>query len=193
MASNESTTPVDNNPSEGLKKVEKSKVLWIVSLVLWVFTFILLLIALIVLATDTIDREYSLVTYGVHKFDDLYAYRYMLSVIVFGIAYSLLRLAFSIYHYIISDCKAGKVNLLFDFYGDKIISYLLATGAAAGFGVTKDMNRLFDSNYYYSFEQVDDFCAKGYASASLVLIAFLCTATLSVRSSYALANLVGTE
>ncbi|KAF4353376.1 hypothetical protein G4B88_018796 [Cannabis sativa] len=60
-----------------------------------------------------------------------------------------------------------------------------ATGTAAGLAVTKDLNAFF--NQQLEDYEIDEFCSKGYASASLVLIAFLCTAILSVMSSYAIA------
>ncbi|XP_060970380.1 CASP-like protein 4D2 [Cannabis sativa] len=107
--------------------------------------------------------------------------RYMLSVIVSGLVYSLWRLGFSIYIFIANV----KRYFLIDFYGDKIISYFLATGTAAGLAVTKDLNAFF--NQQLEDYEIDEFCSKGYASASLVLIAFLCTAILSVMSSYAIA------
>ncbi|KAK1571017.1 hypothetical protein Q3G72_010579 [Acer saccharum] len=76
----------------------------------------------------------------------------------------------------------GDGSFTFDFFGDKIVSYLLATGAAAGFGATKDMKSVFQG----VLGDTDKFFNKGYASASLLLIAFVCTAMLSVFSSYAL-------
>ncbi|CAH2058717.1 unnamed protein product [Thlaspi arvense] len=60
-----------------------------------------------------------------------------------------------------------------------VISYLVATGLAAGFRVTKDLKDAFiafvESN---STDPVDEFFSKGYASASLLLFAFLCLADL---------------
>ncbi|GMN57219.1 hypothetical protein TIFTF001_026334 [Ficus carica] len=147
----------------------------VANLVLRVITVVLLLISLIVISTNSKVDEINEVKL---KFQNVKAYRYMLSAIVIGTAYGLLQLAFTI-HNLVSN---GEGNLLFDFYGDKIVSYLLATGAAAGFGVTVDMKTLFESiNYDFG-----NFYAKAYASSSLLLLAFLCTAVLSVLSSYAL-------
>ena len=64
----------------------------------------------------------------------------------------------------------------------QVISYILATGAAAAFGATKDMKPLLSLATIGS----DKFFNKGYASASLLLLGFVCTAILSVLSSYAL-------
>ncbi|KAL5569090.1 hypothetical protein UlMin_025665 [Ulmus minor] len=178
MASNETNSDVNNETVTSGGSTKKSVILRIANLILRVFTLVLLIIALIVLAINS--KTLDLIT-GEEvelRFQDIYAYRYMLSAIVIGTAYTLLQLAFSIYH-IINNAK-DNVYLLFDFYGDKIISYLLATGAAAGFGLTKDMNEAID------ISELEDFYAKGYASASLLLLAFVCTAVLSVLSSYAL-------
>ncbi|KAA3481815.1 CASP-like protein 4D1 [Gossypium australe] len=69
-----------------------------------------------------------------------------------------------------------------DFYGDKVISYVLASGSADGFGATKDMKALADAT---NVDDLDDYY-KAYASASFLLFAFTCAAILSVFSSYAL-------
>ncbi|XP_010098524.2 CASP-like protein 4D1 [Morus notabilis] len=135
------------------------------NLVLRVFTIVLLLISLIVICSNTKTDEY---TGGRIKFQDVIAYRYMLSAIVIGTAYALLQLAFAIYNAV----SNGEGNHLFDFYGDKIASYLLATGAAAGFGVTNDMKTLIELLSTYDF---GNFYEKAYASASLLFLAFVCT------------------
>lgn len=64
----------------------------------------------------------------------------------------------------------------------QFISYVLATGAAAGFGLTVDLKRLMDAS------EVDtlNFDDKAFASASLLLLAFVTTAILSIISAYTL-------
>lgn len=61
------------------------------------------------------------------------------------------------------------------------ISYLLATGAAAGFGFTVDVNRVPETDL-----GVEDFLDKANASASLLLVGFLFSAVSSVFSSLSL-------
>ncbi|KAJ6983151.1 hypothetical protein NC653_026077 [Populus alba x Populus x berolinensis] len=68
----------------------------------------------------------------------------------------------------------------FCFVFGQVVSYILATGAAAAFGATKDMKPIFAGL------GGDKFFNKGYASASLLLLGFVCTAISSVFSSYAL-------
>ena len=65
----------------------------------------------------------------------------------------------------------------------------MATGSAAGFGVTKDLKDTFLALVALdSTDPVDKFFSKGYASASLLLFAFICLAVLSVFSSFAMAK-----
>lgn len=71
----------------------------------------------------------------------------------------------------------------------QIISYLLATGSAAGFGVSKDLkDALLALVALDSTDPVDKFFSRGYASASMLLFAFVCLAVLSVFSSYAISK-----
>lgn len=62
------------------------------------------------------------------------------------------------------------------------MSYVLATGAAAGFGVTVDLKRITDAEGL----EMSKFYEKAYASASLLLLACICTAVLSIISAFTL-------
>ncbi|KAM6582551.1 hypothetical protein CsatB_009553 [Cannabis sativa] len=115
----------------------------------------------------------------------------MLSVIVSGLVYSLWRLGFSIYIFIANV----KRYFLIDFYGDKRSNIkvvctdyivLFSHGYSCRIGCNQRFECIFQSTIGGLYE-IDEFCSKGYASANLVLIAFLCTAILSVMSSYAIA------
>ncbi|KAI5346387.1 PREDICTED: CASP [Prunus dulcis] len=144
------------------------------SLILRIITFILLLISLIVLGTNTMEINQSKL-----RFQDIYAYRYMLSTIVIGTAYSLLQLALSI-----QNVVSGQDGiLLLDFFGDKLISNLLATGTCA---LTVDTKRLTDADPRFVSIDIRKFYDKAYALASLLLLAFCSTAMLSIISSYTL-------
>ncbi|XP_061999493.1 CASP-like protein 4D1 [Rosa rugosa] len=148
------------------------------SFILRILAFAFSLISLIVLATNTviaIDSDYD--EAKVH-FQDFYAYRYMLATIVVGTAYSLLQLVASI-----CTAVSGREGMLvLAFFGDKFMSYVLATGAAAGFGVTVDLKRITDAEGL----EMSKFYEKAYASASLLLLAFICTAVLSIISAFIL-------
>ena len=64
---------------------------------------------------------------------------------------------------------------------EQVISYMLATGAAAGFGITVDFNRLLLKG-----TDASDFLNKANAAAGLLIVAFLFSAISSVFSSLAL-------
>jgi hypothetical protein len=61
------------------------------------------------------------------------------------------------------------------------VSFLLATGSAAGLGATKELKKVEWTKF-----KLDGFFNMIYASATLLFLAFLCTAILSILSSYAL-------
>ncbi|XWS74979.1 hypothetical protein CRYUN_Cryun01aG0045300 [Craigia yunnanensis] len=112
---------------------------------------------------------------------------YVLASIIIGLVYSLLQTGFSLYHLATGNrLIAGDGGFLFNFHGDKVISYLLATGSVTGFCVTKDLKALADAIKL----DLDDYFDKAYASFSLLLLAFFCAAILSIFSSYALPKLV---
>ncbi|KAL4297987.1 hypothetical protein GQ457_09G029520 [Hibiscus cannabinus] len=161
----------------------------IVSLVLKILMFVSLLVALVVLVTDSATISLTVVSTNMKiHFDDVYTYRYMLASIIFGFVYSLAQTALSLYHIIKgSPLFTGDAVFVFNFYADKVISYLLATGSAAGFGATKDLKASADA---LGLTDLDGYFDKGFASASLLLLAFLCAALLSIFSSYALPKIV---
>ncbi|GLT73651.1 hypothetical protein SLA2020_454940 [Shorea laevis] len=145
----------------------------LITLILKLLTIIFLLAALVVLTTDTGAFEYF---ERIH-FKDIYSYRYLLGTCVIGMAYTLLQIVFSFYHIITGNHLSSPT---FDFYGDKVISYTLATGAAAGFGATSDMRSALQGIISRNFFN------KGYVASALVLLGFVCAAFLSIFSSRAL-------
>lgn len=64
----------------------------------------------------------------------------------------------------------------------QFLSYLLATGTAAGFGLSVDLKKIDESDLFGSFFD------KAYAASTLVLFAFFCAAAVSILSSFALSN-----
>ncbi|XP_054804526.1 CASP-like protein 4D1 [Prosopis cineraria] len=144
-----------------------------------VLTSVCLLIALIIIAVTS-----QTVGGAKFKFDDVHSFRYMLAIIVIGFVYTLMQASISIFSIVSRDSQfKGNSVYIFNFYADKVISYLLMSGAAAGFGASQDVHRIFDDTLNLN---LDDFFAKANASASLLLIAFLCSAIASIFSSYEL-------
>ncbi|CAN4106838.1 unnamed protein product [Withania somnifera] len=148
-----------------------------VGLIVRVLTLICLLVSLILIATNThtTTTDYGDVKI---KFNDFYAYRYLIATLVVGMAYTLLQTAFSIFLVSTGNRVGGEGLCLFDFYGDKFISYFLATGAAASFGMTQDLKQLQGS------DQLSKFLNTSNAAASLCLLGFIFAAASSVFSSY---------
>ncbi|MCD7468556.1 CASP-like protein pimp1 [Datura stramonium] len=148
-----------------------------VGLIVRVLTFICLLISFLVIVTNThtTSTDYGDVKI---KFKDFYAYRYLIATVIVGMAYTLLQTAFSISLVTTGNRLGGEGFYLFDFYGDKFISYFLATGAAASFGMTQDLKQLEGS------DQLSKFLNTSNAAASLCLLGFLFAAVSSVFSSY---------
>lgn len=65
----------------------------------------------------------------------------------------------------------------------QLISYVLATGTGAGFGVTVDLK---DANSGTAGSEIDKFFNKGTAACSILLFAFIFTAISSILSSLSL-------
>ncbi|PHT80901.1 CASP-like protein 4D1 [Capsicum annuum] len=148
-----------------------------VSLIVRILTLICLLISFIVIATN--NQTVSTVAGDVKiKFKDFYAYRYLIATVIIGMAYTLLQIAFSISLLTTGNRIGGEGFLLFDFYGDKFISYFLVTGAAASFGMTQDLKQLEGSDNYSKFLNTSN------AAASLCLIGFFFAVASSIFSSY---------
>ncbi|XP_073129201.1 CASP-like protein PIMP1 [Henckelia pumila] len=148
----------------------------VVALAVRVITFILVLISVIVMATNKITSAAN--------FSDFYAYRYMLAAGVIGMAYTLLQAALTVL-YVTTGNKIGGDGLsIVDFFGDKLVSYLLATGAAACFGLTVDLKRITDQGGNDS--DTDNFLNKANASAAVLFIGFIFSAVSSIISCLSL-------
>uniref|UniRef100_A0A7N2LH90 CASP-like protein n=1 Tax=Quercus lobata TaxID=97700 RepID=A0A7N2LH90_QUELO len=125
--------------------------------------------------------------------NNLHSYSYMLGISVDGIGYTLLQTIAFVMFWIVMNNDKGLT--LFEFYGDKVVSYLLATAAGVGIGASIDFKDLVDGKFsmsYYNDEFVSagklstTYYNNGLVSAGSLLLAIVCTASLSIMSSYAL-------
>ncbi|XP_068663094.1 CASP-like protein 4D1 [Aristolochia californica] len=184
------TTPSEPSPSK----------LWPISiLLLRLLTFLFLIVSLIVLVTDSVTLTLDLRTVNLH-FNDIYAYRYLLSAAVIGCSYTLLQIPFAVYYVSMGKRMGSTEGLLhFDLFTDKLITLLLATGVGAGFGTTGDFKKILDSvvdlledygefNTAVSLSKLDKFFNMVHVSTGFLLIGCVCMTVLSVISSYALVN-----
>ncbi|KAM3732324.1 hypothetical protein ACB098_11G051500 [Castanea mollissima] len=135
-------------------------------------SLLFLLLSLIILITNKNTEADSK-----HYWKKLCSYSFMFGISVTGIGYTLLQTVTFVAFRIVMENDKG---VLFEFYGDKAISYLLATAAAAGIGVSIDLKNY--NNGHYKSRYFD----MGFVSAGCLLLAFVCTASLSIMSSYAL-------
>ncbi|XP_049354816.1 CASP-like protein PIMP1 [Solanum verrucosum] len=150
------------------------------SLVMRLITFSCLLVSLIVIATNSFD---TFNIYGLPiRVDstDIHVYRYMISADVIGMAYTLLLIVL-IFFQVKSGSPIDSGLAYFEFYGDKIILFLLATGAAAGLGLTVEYNRIKDNDE--TTQNIQNFINIANASASVLLLGSISSAISSIISS----------
>ncbi|KAL8166814.1 hypothetical protein V2J09_008313 [Rumex salicifolius] len=146
-------------------KPSSSTMFGVANLVLRSLTLVFLLIGLVVLAVDSV----LLINGTTLHAGDVISYRYTISVAVIGILYTLVQIGFGIAR-LIMGAQKGKIMRT-------LSSYLLGTGAAAGFGASIDVKQVLD---------LGDFLNKGNSACSLVFMAFVFTIASSIISSYGL-------
>ncbi|KAK9106626.1 hypothetical protein Syun_022637 [Stephania yunnanensis] len=117
----------------------------IINLVFRILTFIFLIASAIIVGINSmkaiVDNE-IIITANIKIVN---AHKYGVATCVLGMAYALFQIPFSIYHVSARKPMAVSDGLpLFTMFGDQVISYLLATGAAAIYGVSVDPKKFID-------------------------------------------------
>ncbi|KAL8053116.1 hypothetical protein ABFS82_05G052100 [Erythranthe guttata] len=150
------------------------------SLTARVVTLVSLIVSAAVLKTNTVS--FDDVTFLSYK--TFHSYKYTFYVTIFGIVYTLLQLPSAIYYMKQKTHLISSFGYLkFNFYADKIVVFLLATGAGAAFGLTMDLKKL-DSNGNDS--KVQDFLTIAYIPSAFLLVGGIAAGISSVHSSLAL-------
>ncbi|XP_057443459.1 CASP-like protein 4D1 [Lotus japonicus] len=126
------------------------------------------------------------------KFQDFTTYRYVVAVAAIAGLYCIVQLPFSLY-YVVKQKRLIKNGFLpeFDFYGDKVISLLLATGIGAGFAVSYEFKKFFDSIFdaagFAKHDPTrstnDKFYNRSIIASAVLSVACLAMAVVSVISS----------
>ncbi|XP_061358151.1 CASP-like protein 4D1 [Gastrolobium bilobum] len=126
------------------------------------------------------------------KFQDIHSYSYVLVVAAIAGAYCLVQLPFAIY-YAVQQKRLIRNEFLpeLDFYGDKVISLLLATGVGVGFTVSIEFKKFFDDLFDGSGvpktdptrSTNDKFYIRGIVASAILLVACVAMAVVSVISS----------
>ncbi|KAG4991883.1 hypothetical protein AAZX31_09G153700 [Glycine max] len=126
------------------------------------------------------------------RFQDFYSYRYEAVIAIIGGTYCILQLPFAIY-YAVKQKRLIRNGFLpeFDFFGDKVICVLLATGVGAGFAVSLEFKKFLDD----IFDSVgtpkkdptrttyDKFFVRGIVASATLLVACLSMTIVSIISS----------
>ncbi|KAK4436789.1 CASP-like protein 4D1 [Sesamum alatum] len=115
------------------------------------------------------------------RFFDLIAYRYVFAAGAIGFLYTLIQIPFALYN-VVTEKRWIRNGFLqqFDFYGDKTMAFLLASGVGVGFGVSFEFKRLSGDDLSSKSKK---FLDMGNISTGLLLVGFVSMALLSIISS----------
>ena len=165
-----------------------SKTAQITTLVLRVLTAVILITSFVLLATVTqevyrLDVRREVQGSWTMRFYHVVPYRYTAATVVIGALYSVFQIVCGS----IGLAKGNDANVMLDFYGEEVMSKLLASGAVAGFLGTAEQVKAWDDAGADKLA-LDVFMNKTYAANALVLVGFIFSFVLSVLTSYALAR-----
>ncbi|KAL1356975.1 hypothetical protein HN51_008979 [Arachis hypogaea] len=131
------------------------------------------------------------------KFQDIHSFRYVLAVAVIAAVYCIVQLPFAI-HYAVKQKRAISGELLkeFDFFADKVISVVVATGVAVGFAVSIEFKDFFDDIFDAAGVPKKDptrttndkFYNRAIIASSVLSVAFVSIFVVSVLSSIVRSN-----
>ncbi|XP_019151100.1 PREDICTED: CASP-like protein 4D1 [Ipomoea nil] len=157
--------------------------LHVLNLALRILSFASLVVSIIVFLSATSGNNYddhAAFMYDDVKntkftFNDFFSYRYSVAVDGIGIFYSFLQIVLTMVHGQSEESSEELVK--FNLYADEIISVVLGTGAAAGFGLTLDLKHLPCASII-----AKSFLSKMLVASSFSLGGFASTAVSSIVS-----------
>ncbi|KAI4352060.1 hypothetical protein L6164_006346 [Bauhinia variegata] len=159
-------------------------------LVLRIFALAASVTALAILVSDKVQFFDGAIKW---RFQDVIAFRYVLAVAVISAAYIIVQLPFAVYYAVQQKRLIPHGSLPdFDFYGDKVISLLLATGVGVGFAVSCELKKFFEVDVFDrdGVPQNDiirstshKFWDRAIIASGVLSVSFLCMAVVSVISS----------
>ncbi|XP_060202881.1 CASP-like protein 4D1 [Lycium barbarum] len=129
------------------------------------------------------------------KFSDIKGIRYVLAAAAGGAVYSLIQLPFAVYQALNEKrLIKGQFLPMFDFYGDKVIAFFLASGVGVGFGISielkKFIDQLVDSLEVLGVDGLEEFEDKtkkfldrGIVASGVLLAGFATMAILTILTS----------
>ncbi|XP_009610514.1 CASP-like protein 4D1 [Nicotiana tomentosiformis] len=147
-----------------------------------VITLAACVISLIVLQNNEITWMYNGMEGGKFNYEGYSSYRYMFGVLVAGIIYTIWHIPFAAYYLVAKKRLVDHQGFrMFEFFGDKIILAVLATGAGAALGATVELSKAHFPDYYS--KQMHNFLSVMYAPSALLVAAFVSSGISSVLSS----------
>ncbi|KAF2305708.1 hypothetical protein P3X46_032813 [Hevea brasiliensis] len=160
-----------------------------ISCILRLLTLGALVASIVVLVTN----KFTSVNGGKTSFKDIIAYRYVLATACVGSLYMTIQIPFGVY-YSFKGKRLIRNDFLpnLDFFGDKIVAFLLATGVGAGFAVSFELKRIvkevlrkFAASPLIQEQESKSlkFLDRANIATGLLFLGFFCVAILSVLSS----------
>ncbi|TMW89364.1 hypothetical protein EJD97_017270 [Solanum chilense] len=127
------------------------------------------------------------------NFSSIRGYWYVLAIAAGEILYSLIQLPFSLYQAIKGKrLISGQFLPMFDFYGDKVMAFLLASGVGVGFGVSIELKNFVDESIDINEEDEvrvefrekgDKFFDNGIIASGILLAGFTTMAIITILNS----------
>ncbi|XP_059306199.1 CASP-like protein 4D1 [Lycium ferocissimum] len=135
------------------------------------------------------------------NFSNIRGYWYVLAAAGVGVLYSMYQLPFALYHAVKGKrLIKGQLLPILDFYGDKVIAFILASGVGVGFGVSIELKNLTDESIENSADEsidrklaielfkefrdnMDKFYNGGIIASGILLAGFTTMAILTILSS----------
>ncbi|KAK4395530.1 CASP-like protein 4D1 [Sesamum angolense] len=145
-------------------------------LFLRVFTLLALAASVVLMGINNFTED------GVKtRFTDLIAYRYVFGTGAIGFLYTLIQIPFTVYN-VVKEKRLIRNGFLqeFDFYADKVMAFLLASGVGVGFGVSFELKRVLGDVLGRKSKK---FLDMGSISAGILLVGFVSMALLCIISS----------
>ncbi|PUZ45160.1 hypothetical protein GQ55_8G200000 [Panicum hallii var. hallii] len=151
------------------------------SLLLRVLTLLLLIASLVIIVTNKVYAPFTDVVDPPNlTFRDFSAYRYVLSAAVIGCAYTLLVLPFAAIHVVQGKRFGRGRGIALIIFTDVVLAVLIATGAAAGLGLTVEFQRSPQDSDFKNFLNLVD------VSCGLMLGATICMVIMIMISVHPL-------
>ncbi|XP_060171210.1 CASP-like protein 4D1 [Lycium barbarum] len=130
------------------------------------------------------------------KYSDIKAYRYVLAAAVGAVAYSFIQLPCAMYYACTGNRLIhGRFLVMLDFYVDKVLTFLMASGVGMGYGVSSELKHFLngmvdniESSGIDAYEELrtksQKFFDKGTLATNPLLAGFSTMVLLTILTSF---------